>query len=139
MTTVFGNHRSISRDPDVYPEPYAFKPQRWIDEQGGLRDDLNFFVYGFGRRSVPFSSHPFLDDIPFSVCPGQHIANRSVFITTLLILWAYKLTLDPMKPLEDMGFMGGSMPDVLPCTFEFEKRIPETELRSMMQRYSEVV
>ncbi|KAG2344297.1 hypothetical protein BDR05DRAFT_999433 [Suillus weaverae] len=38
-TMVFGNHWSISRDPDVYMEPYAFKPQHWIDEQGGLRDD----------------------------------------------------------------------------------------------------
>ncbi|KAG2145620.1 cytochrome P450 [Suillus cothurnatus] len=121
-TTVFGNHWSISRDPDVYPEPYAFKPQRWLDDQSGLRDGLKFFVYGFGRR----------------VCPGQHVANRSVFITTLLILWAYKLTLDPTKPLEDMGFMNGSMPKVLPCTLEFEKRIPETELRSMMQHYPEL-
>ncbi|KAG2117410.1 cytochrome P450 [Suillus cothurnatus] len=120
-TTVIGNNWSISRDPDVYPEPHAFKPQRWINEQGGLRDDLKFFVYGFGRR----------------VCPGQHVANRSVFIITLLMLWAYKLTLDPTKPLEDMALMAGSMPNVLPCTFEFEKRIPETELRSMIQHYPE--
>ncbi|KAG1772927.1 cytochrome P450 [Suillus placidus] len=123
-TTVLGNHWSISRDPDVYPEPDAFKPQRWIDEQGDLRDDLKFFVYGFGRR----------------VCPGQHVANRSVYIAVLLVLWAYKLTLDPTKPLEDMGFMGGSMVNVvLPCTFELEKRIPETELRSMMQHDPGVV
>ncbi|KAG1772935.1 cytochrome P450 [Suillus placidus] len=122
-TTVFGNHWSISRDRDVYPEPDAFKPQRWIDEQGGLRDDLKFFIYGFGRR----------------VCPGQYVANRSVFIAVLLVLWAYKLTLDPTKPLEDMGFMAGSMVNVPPCTFEFEKRIPETELRSMMQHYPEAV
>ncbi|KAG2350125.1 cytochrome P450, partial [Suillus weaverae] len=37
-TTVFGNHWAISRDPEVYPEPDAFKPQRWIDDQGRLRD-----------------------------------------------------------------------------------------------------
>ncbi|KAG2126354.1 cytochrome P450 [Suillus bovinus] len=49
-TTVFGNHWAISRDPEVYPEPNAFKPQRWIDDQGRLRDDLTFFVFGFGRR-----------------------------------------------------------------------------------------
>ncbi|KAG1880378.1 cytochrome P450 [Suillus tomentosus] len=49
-TTVFGNLWSISRDPEVYPEPDAFKPQRWIDDQGRLRDDLTLFVYGFGRR-----------------------------------------------------------------------------------------
>ncbi|KAG1841527.1 cytochrome P450 [Suillus subalutaceus] len=121
-TTVFGNQWSISRDPDVYPEPYTFKPQRWINEQGDLRDDLKFFVYGFGRR----------------VCPGQHVANRSVFIITLLILWAYKLTLDPTKPLDDMELMASSMPKVLPYTLEFGKRISETELRSMMQHYPEV-
>ncbi|KAG0705941.1 cytochrome P450 [Suillus ampliporus] len=58
-TTVFGNQWAISRDPEAYPEPDAFKPQRWIDAEGRPRDDLKKFVYGFGRR----------------VCPGQHIAN----------------------------------------------------------------
>ncbi|KAG1776270.1 cytochrome P450 [Suillus placidus] len=112
-TTVLGNHWSISWDPDVYPEPHVFKPQRWIDEQGDLRDNLKFFVYSFGQR----------------VCPA-----------ILLVLWAYKLTLDPTKPLEpDMVFMAGSMVNFLPCTFEFEKRISETDLRSMMQHYPGVV
>jgi cytochrome P450 len=122
-TTVFGDNWSISRDPDVYPEPHAFKPERWFDEQGGLRDDLKSFVYGFGRR----------------VCPGQHVADRSVFIATLLILWAYKLTLDPTKPLEDTEFMAGSISEVMPCTFEFQKRIPETELKNILQHYPDVV
>ncbi|KAG1899818.1 cytochrome P450 [Suillus fuscotomentosus] len=117
-TTVFGNHWSISRDPEVYPEPDAFKPQRWIDGQGRLRDDLAFFVYGFGRR----------------VCPGQHVANRSVFINSLLILWAFQLSLDATKPQDDMGFMNTFMPNVK-CAIEFQARIPEVELRRMMQNY----
>ncbi|KAG1750426.1 cytochrome P450 [Suillus paluster] len=120
-TTVIGNHWAISRDPEVYPEPHAFKPQRWINDQGRLRDDLKFFVYGFGRR----------------VCPGQHVANRSVFINSLLILWAFRLTLDPTKPLDDMDFMNGEM-SKRPCALQFETRIPETELRRMMQNYPEV-
>ncbi|KAG2100196.1 cytochrome P450 [Suillus discolor] len=119
-TTVFGNHWAISRDPEVYPEPDAFKPQRWIDDQGRLRDDLAFFVYGFGRR----------------VCPGQHVANRSVFINSLLILWAFQLSLDPMKPQDDMGFSNTFMPNV-PCAIEFQARVPEVELRRTMQNYPE--
>ncbi|KAG1782294.1 cytochrome P450 [Suillus placidus] len=119
-TTVTGNHWAISRDPEVYPEPDAFKPQRWIDDQGRLRDDLTFFVFGFGRR----------------VCPGQHVANRSVFINSLLILWAFQLSLDPTKPQDDMGFMNAAMPNV-PCTIEFQTRVPEVELRRMMQNYPE--
>ncbi|KAG1858019.1 cytochrome P450 [Suillus subalutaceus] len=119
-TTVIGNHWAISRDPEVYPEPDAFKPQRWIDDQGGLRDDLKFFVFGFGRR----------------VCPGQHVANRSVFINSLLILWAFQLSLDPTKPQDDMGFTSVMIPNV-PCTIEFQTRVPEVELRRMMQNYPE--
>ncbi|KAG0708197.1 cytochrome P450 [Suillus ampliporus] len=121
-TTVYGHHWSISRDPEVYPEPHAFKPQRWIDDQGRLRNDLRSFVYGFGRRA----------------CPGEYIANESIFIVLSLVLWAFRLTLDPTKPLDDMGYMNG---DILnrSCTIEFETRIPETDLRRMMQNYPEIV
>ncbi|KAG2049583.1 cytochrome P450, partial [Suillus hirtellus] len=119
-TTVFGNQWSISRDPEVYPEPDAFKPQRWIDDEGRLRDDLTFFVYGFGRR----------------VCPGQHVADRSVFINSLLNLWAFQLSLDPTKPQDDMGFSNTFMPNV-PCAIKFQARVSEVELRRMMQNYPE--
>ncbi|KAG2119182.1 hypothetical protein DEU56DRAFT_137058 [Suillus clintonianus] len=55
------------------------------NDQGCIRDDLKFFVLGFGRLSV--------------------------FINSLLTLWAFHLTLDPKKPLDDMGFMMGAMGD----------------------------
>ncbi|KAG2137952.1 cytochrome P450 [Suillus clintonianus] len=118
-TTVFGNHWAISRDPEVYPDPDMFKPQRWINDQGRMREDLKFFVYGFGRR----------------ICPAQHVANRSVFINSLLILWAFQLTLDPTKPLDDLGFMTGAMPNDRPCAIDFKTRFPEVNLRRMMQNY----
>ncbi|KAG1743394.1 cytochrome P450 [Suillus lakei] len=105
---------------EVYPEPDAFMPQRWIGDEGRLRDDLTFFVYGFGRR----------------VCPGQHLANRSVFINSLLILWAFQLSLDLTKPQDDMGFMNAAIPNV-PCAIKFKTRVPEVELRRMMQNYAE--
>ncbi|KAG0704889.1 cytochrome P450 [Suillus ampliporus] len=120
-TTVSGNHWAISRDPEVYPEPHVFKPQRWIDDQGRLRADPKYFVYGFGRR----------------VCPGQYVADRSVFINSVLIFWAFRLTLDPTKPLDDMGYMNGEI-SKRPCPIEFKAMIPETDLRRMMQNYPEV-
>ncbi|KAG2067035.1 cytochrome P450 [Suillus decipiens] len=119
-TTVVGNHWAISRDPDMYPEPEEFKPQRWIDDEGRLRDDLGFFTFGFGRR----------------ICPGLHVANRSIFINSLLILWAFELRLDPTKPLDDTGFIYLPIPNI-PCTIKFQTRIPEAELRLMMENYSE--
>lgn len=117
-TTVFGNHWAISRDPDVFPDPNAFKPDRWLDTEGHVRDDLKFFVFGFGRR----------------VCPGQHVANSSVFINTVLVLWAFRLTLDRTKPLDDAAFMNGTLPNEQPCTIDFQTRIPEAELRRIMGR-----
>ncbi len=71
--------RAIGLDPDVYPEPTAFKPDRWLDVNGRVRDDLTYFTYGFGRRYVlsiarcewSFSRSPL-----HRVCPGQHLANK---------------------------------------------------------------
>jgi hypothetical protein len=60
-----------------------------------------------------------------------------VFINSLLILWAFQLSLDPNKPQDDMGFMTSVMPNV-PCTIEFQARLPEVELRRMMQNDPEV-
>ncbi|KAG2136927.1 cytochrome P450 [Suillus bovinus] len=120
-TTVLGSNWAISRDSDVYPDPDVFKPQRWMNDQGGLRDDLTFFFFGFGRR----------------VCPGQHLANRSVWINSVLLFWAFRLTLDPTKPLDDMGFMRGETPYV-PCPIVFTPRVPDAELRHIMHIYPEV-
>lgn len=117
-TTVYGNHWAISRDPDVFPDPDAFKPDRWLDTEGRVRDDLKFFVFGFGRR----------------VCPGQHVANSSVFINAVLVLWAFRLTLDRTKPLDDAAFMNGTLPNEQPCSIDFQTRIPEAELRRIIGR-----
>ncbi|OJA13774.1 hypothetical protein AZE42_07463 [Rhizopogon vesiculosus] len=113
--------RAISRDPDVYPDPYAFKPERWLDDAGEMREDLKFYVFGFGRR----------------VCPGQHFAPREVFIHSLLALWAFRIELDATKPINDMGYMSGVVPDLQPCTVEFKARIPEKDIRRMMETYPE--
>ena len=42
--------RAIANDPEVFPNPEKFDPQRWFTPQGNLRDDLRFCTYGFGRR-----------------------------------------------------------------------------------------
>jgi len=145
--------RAISRDPEVYPDPDAFKPGRWINNEGRLRDGPQLFIYGFGRRwALLLILSWFCNFITFSVCPGQHIANRSkwfhaddleahsdcyrsVFITSLLILWAFQLSLDPTARLDDMGFMKGIHQ---PCTIDFKTRVPETELMHMMLSWSRV-
>lgn len=42
--------RAISRDPVAFPDPETFDPQRWLDSECRVRDDMKSFAFGFGRR-----------------------------------------------------------------------------------------
>lgn len=44
--------RAMTHDEEVYPEPYAFKPERFLTSDGRLIDDDTHVAFGFGRRSV---------------------------------------------------------------------------------------
>ena len=70
--------------------------------------------------------------------PTDFDGCRSVFINTALILWAFQVTLDPTKPLDDMKYLDGVMPLVQPCTLGFGTRVSEKELRRMMHDDPEV-
>ncbi|OAX41186.1 cytochrome P450 [Rhizopogon vinicolor AM-OR11-026] len=85
---VFGNHWAISRDPNVHPNRDKLDPERWLNSEGKIRDDLKFPSFGFGRRT----------------CPGQHIASRSLFINIALLLWSFDITQDPANPIDRSGF-----------------------------------
>lgn len=77
--------RAIHTDPEMYPDPDRFNPKRFIDpsfptaqaaegvEYGAQR---GHWAFGFGRRS----------------CPGQHIGERSLFLLTARLLWAFKFS-----------------------------------------------
>ena len=46
--------RAIFRDPAIYPEPEVFKPERFINPDGRLRDDLLLLsAFGYGKRIYP--------------------------------------------------------------------------------------
>jgi len=60
----------------MYPEPDAFKPERFINADGSLRDDpVLSSAFGFGKR----------------VCPGRHFVDASLFIVVASILSVFKI------------------------------------------------
>ena len=74
----------MSRDPAEYPDPDAFRPDRFLgtDNSKPPRDPVDY-VFGFGRR----------------ICPGRHFAQASLFIYCASVLHVF----DIMSPKDGDG------------------------------------
>jgi cytochrome P450 len=60
----------------MYPEPDAFKPERFINPDGTLREDpVLTSLFGFGRR----------------ICPGRHLAEATLFIAIASFLSVFNI------------------------------------------------
>ncbi|KZT04799.1 cytochrome P450 [Laetiporus sulphureus 93-53] len=86
--TVIGNIWAIHMDPQRWPNPTAFDPDRFYmkgqpTQWAGGPDSKNrdHFVFGWGRR----------------FCQGSHLAEASLFITLSRLLWGIDISapLDP--------------------------------------------
>ncbi|KAG2090364.1 cytochrome P450 [Suillus discolor] len=101
--------------------PY-FDPEKWLDSDGKIREDLKFPSYGFGRR----------------ICPGQHIANHSIFIKLALLLWSFNITQDPENPIDQSGFVDGVIAHPKHFAARFEPRFgDDVPLGAVMAKYGE--
>ncbi|KAH9987406.1 cytochrome P450 [Russula vinacea] len=50
---VLANSWAILHDPEAYPDPEEFKPERFLNEDGSARDDPTLsLIFGMGRGSV---------------------------------------------------------------------------------------
>lgn len=68
---VFATQWALDLDPDLFEDPFEFKPERWLDNPG-----LPTAAFGFGRR----------------VCPGKHLARNSLLMITARLLWAFDIS-----------------------------------------------
>ncbi|KAB5588223.1 Cytochrome P450 family protein [Ceratobasidium theobromae] len=83
-STVYNNVYAITRDERLFPDPEKFIPERF-DESGGGGTPLNpkDIIFGVGRR----------------VCPGQHIADASIYLVMANLI----ATMDITKALDENG------------------------------------
>ncbi|KAJ6534454.1 cytochrome P450 [Mycena vulgaris] len=118
--TVIGNSWSIGRDPEVFPDPERFDPQRFITPDGKLRDDHKLFTFGFGRR----------------VCPGQHLAMGSVFVNIALLHWAFKIREDAGATIDTQAFTitANARPEAFAPIFEPRIGTDFTAVRAIFER-----
>ncbi|KAF9531183.1 cytochrome P450 [Crepidotus variabilis] len=74
--SVMSNIWAMTRDAEIYPDPDAFKPERFLNKDGKLNDDSRILAYGFGRR----------------VCVGKAVASSTMWLTIVSLLACFDFT-----------------------------------------------
>jgi cytochrome P450 len=84
-TMVSSNIWAMTHDENLYPDPFSFKPERFLNADGTLNDDNRILAYGFGRRLA--FSEPTIDKVECSlhlacdrICVGKAVASDVVGI-----------------------------------------------------------
>ncbi|KAF8910206.1 cytochrome P450 [Gymnopilus junonius] len=83
---VIANAWAMLHDEEDYPDPFSFRPERFLTEDGKLNSavrDPSLMAFGFGRR----------------ICPGSHVA------VSMLWLWAasFLATFSVSKAVDEDG------------------------------------
>ncbi|KAF8483988.1 cytochrome P450 [Russula ochroleuca] len=75
-STMIANAWAILHDPEIYPDPEEFKPERFLNEDGSVRDDPALsLVFGIGKR----------------ICPGRHLVDATIFIFASSVLSVFNV------------------------------------------------
>ncbi|KAJ7640418.1 cytochrome P450 [Mycena polygramma] len=80
--TIFVNAWGIFHDPELYDDPESFHPDRYLLTENGTKPGVDGsdlrpnFAFGVGRR----------------ICPGIHLAQNSISINTMNLVWAFDFT-----------------------------------------------
>lgn len=122
------NAYAIGHDPNRHTDPERFWPERYEGDMTNSEQsknsadvkDRDHFAFGSGRR----------------ICPGYHVAERSLAIAIMRLVWAFeivpapdaKLSLDPRDyPGEMPGNPGKHMPVMLKVRSEAKRKIIDEE------------
>lgn len=83
MFQVIPNLWAVAHDPDIFPEPDKFSPERFINESGKFEKP---------PRSIPFGIGP-------RYCLGQQLATMEIFLFLCSIVQHFEIQADDRTPL----------------------------------------
>ena len=112
-TPITGNHWAIHRDSSYYGSDVEdFKLDRFLTADGEFDEKVKLYQFGFGRR----------------VCPGQHVANASVFVNAAALMWAFDIS-EPADspgnavPIDTLRMSNTANSHPLPFKVVFKSRV----------------
>ncbi|KAF5309878.1 hypothetical protein D9619_010562 [Psilocybe cf. subviscida] len=111
-TIVFPNIWHMTHDPEIYPNPDKFDPDRFKGQDSEMSKVYDL-VFGFGRR----------------VCPGLHLAQATLFaiVATTLATCEVLPGLDEngREVLPTTGYENGTIPMTEPYSLRMKPRSPQ--------------
>uniref|UniRef100_A0A182S588 Cytochrome P450 n=1 Tax=Anopheles funestus TaxID=62324 RepID=A0A182S588_ANOFN len=78
-TLIINGLDYINHQEDIFPEPYTFRPERFLNDEGKLYLDQD--------RSVPFGAGK-------RVCAGESFARNALFLTITTLVQQFTFTTD---------------------------------------------
>ncbi|KAJ8077768.1 hypothetical protein PM082_002201 [Marasmius tenuissimus] len=125
--SIIPNIWAIFHDEKMYPDPYTFKPDRWIKD-GKINPDVRdaMAAFGFGRR----------------VCPGKHFALLTTFITITTVLAIFDIEKavgedgDVIEPSMEFVDTLQHRPAPFPCVIKPRSKAHEDVLREVLAQYA---
>ncbi|KAI0078413.1 CyP450 monooxygenase [Panus rudis PR-1116 ss-1] len=117
-TEVIPNAWAMLHDPEEYPDPHAFKPERYIKD-GRINPDVrdpSTIAFGFGRR----------------ICAGRHMATSTLYLIITSVLHTFDIDFQDGESFdpETMILTGiTSAPAKVPCVVRPRSRDAEQLVR----------
>lgn len=107
---------SISRDPEVFPEPDEFNPMRWLETKYPTYQEpltryptiTQYSQFGYGRR----------------ICAGMGVAEADLFVGIGSLAWMFSLSASEPEVEETADLPKEPVPSSLPIYQETEKLNP---------------
>ncbi|KAI9441802.1 cytochrome P450 [Lactarius indigo] len=96
---VIANGWGVLHDPELYPDPEIFNPDRFLNEDGTFRDDpMISLAFGAGRR----------------ICPARHLVDTVLFVVTASVLSVFNVTTAKDKDGNDIPVTAPPLDSVRP-------------------------
>ncbi|KAL2833159.1 cytochrome P450 [Aspergillus pseudoustus] len=108
-STIMINDWAINHDAKTFENPETFNPERWLDGPSASASNV---------------------DLSMRACPGQHVAEQSVFLNVARLLWAFDAT-RVRRAVDDPNPPGPSLASPFKASFN----VRSEEHKAAIDRY----